>query len=696
MTTKTVLSCGSLLFFLLLGGCSGGGGDFTCTTDRPPTISSSPSTAATASYQYTYYVNAAFTCVPFVCNSIDGIILPQGASIDDFYDSISWTPGPELIGQSLQFRIATEPDSCGESATQTWSVTIHAPPAIASFSADRTAVSPGESVNLTAIFSGTGTIAGIGPVKSGVPVATPALETDTTFILSVANSAGTVTQQSLTIEVPATPVVEGFTATPAIVTIGYATLLEWRGSGDYSVATIDPGNIDVLGASAKSVSPSATTTYTLRLANNAGISTTASVTVVAVPAPIITSFTATQASTVFQGSVSLGGTFSNGGGLLERNDPAIGFVPVATIASGETVDSGALQRSTEFRLVVTNAAGTAATQNLLVPIVGPGTFQLAANQPIYPSRSSHSATKLRDGSVFIAGGLIDGASSVSTERFDPVNEIFTAGPDLLEGRHNQAASLLPDGRVLLVGGYRSDATRILNAEIFDPAANTIVSAGELPVVDLVAPKSVTLADGMVLIVHGSLGQGSEIFDQATGLFSSVGPLQTIHACIELASLFDANNRILVIDGSPSRSSEIFSPAAGSFTLTGPVAHNRCYFASATMQDGSVLITGGAGEAPAEIYDPQTGSYRNSGSTNHVSSQPVAVTLDNGQVLVVGGLTGGWDSPWAELFDPGSEQFVLTGGMLKGHRVHSATRLDDGRVLVVGGCYAPCPAELYTP
>ena len=59
------------------------------------------------------------------------------------------------------------------------------PPLIERFTSAASAVHVGESTELTAVFSGEGArIDGIGPVESGVPVATPPLARTTTFTLT--------------------------------------------------------------------------------------------------------------------------------------------------------------------------------------------------------------------------------------------------------------------------------------------------------------------------------------------------------------------------------------------------------------------------------------------------------------------------------------------------------------------------------
>src|SRR5205814_2309495 len=104
-------------------------------------------------------------------------------------------------------------------------------------------------------------------------------------------------------------------------------------------------------------------------------------------------------------------------------------------------------------------------------------------------RDSHTATKLTDGRVFIAGGRHMNRPTErpyahdSTEIFDPANSAFTVGPMLTTPRFDHSATLLPDGRVLLLGGmasveitaatYEAPVDVLSSGEIYDPATNTI-------------------------------------------------------------------------------------------------------------------------------------------------------------------------------------------------------------------------------
>ncbi|MCL4849901.1 MAG: hypothetical protein KJZ78_00785, partial [Bryobacteraceae bacterium] len=65
------------------------------------------------------------------------------------------------------------------------------------------------------------------------------------------------------------PVISSFTATPASIDSGNASTLAWSVSGATSLS-INQGVGTVTGAASKSVTPAATTTYTLTATNAAG------------------------------------------------------------------------------------------------------------------------------------------------------------------------------------------------------------------------------------------------------------------------------------------------------------------------------------------------------------------------------------------------------------------------------------------
>jgi Galactose oxidase, central domain len=104
-----------------------------------------------------------------------------------------------------------------------------------------------------------------------------------------------------------------------------------------------------------------------------------------------------------------------------------------------------------------------------------GTFTPTASMGT--ARSFHTATLLLDGRVLIAGGGNDSgpAAAVSgTEIYDPVRQTFTPSGDMNARRSGHTATLLPDGRVLIVGG-----DGVGSAELYDPSTGSFSTTGSV-------------------------------------------------------------------------------------------------------------------------------------------------------------------------------------------------------------------------
>jgi len=85
----------------------------------------------------------------------------------------------------------------------------------------------------------------------------------------------------------------------------------------------------------------------------------------------------------------------------------------------------------------------------------------------------HTATLLPDGTVLVAGGIgngevLDGVDPAiaTAELYDPRTRTWTATVSMDAARRNHTATLLPDGRVLVVGGYGAEGVAF-TAELSD-------------------------------------------------------------------------------------------------------------------------------------------------------------------------------------------------------------------------------------
>jgi hypothetical protein len=133
-----------------------------------------------------------------------------------------------------------------------------------------------------------------------------------------------------------------------------------------------------------------------------------------------------------------------------------------------------------------------------------GRFSAAGRMPLALGGSfggGQNTLLLLDGRVLIVGATGDGAELTTTIQFyDPATDEFTLGSSLPSPRQAHRIAPLPDGRVLILGGWGADAVgEADDAFFFDPSTGAFTATGPLTVQRL-APFVATLTDGRVLVV----------------------------------------------------------------------------------------------------------------------------------------------------------------------------------------------------
>jgi hypothetical protein len=351
--------------------------------------------------------------------------------------------------------------------------------------------------------------------------------------------------------------------------------------------------------------------------------------------------------------------------------PSVSLVPSPTAATGPshapTPDSLAHGRYTP-------------APDLLTPLFGPQTVRLL------------------DGRVLIYGPTL--ARATDGELFDPRSGEavhLDLPPDI------GSTALLPDGRVLMIGGS-PEPTKPGPSVLFDPETLAVEATAPQRI-----PRSgahlVALQDGRVLMLGGEPPHPdgdeqwtisrAELFDPSTSTWSLTGSLHSKRfSGSEAVALPDGrvlaatstvpNGLPVNVSGGGHTQYELFDPADGTWTVAltlergSPHANALPQFA---LPDGRVGFVKTVEQyAPSELstWDPRTKGWSDPvtlpGAVAH------EVVLDDGRVYLLGALDA--FTTWSAIFDPETHEIVGTGPT----RAWGANPvlLADGRILIVGG------------
>jgi N-acetylneuraminic acid mutarotase len=311
-------------------------------------------------------------------------------------------------------------------------------------------------------------------------------------------------------------------------------------------------------------------------------------------------------------------------------------------------------------------------------------------------RRDHTATVLPDGKVLIVGGgdRYSGAFS-HVDMYDPRSGAWSAAAPLLQARRSHTATLLPGGKILVVGGY-SGSTLLDSVELYDPSTRSWSFTNPLHQARL-DHTATLLPDGKVLVVGGYGEQASlasaEVYDPDTGTWSLTQPLTQARA--GHAAILLQGGKVLALGGeedilSPLYSAEVYDIVARQWSAARAMRRSRRLFTATLLPDGRILVAGGedASRTPlssAEVYTPDTGSS-STGAMLTSRALATATLLPGGKVLVAGGSRSLFDPPAvaAEVYDPATEVWSAAGWLTQAREEHTATLLPGGKVLVVGG------------
>jgi hypothetical protein len=163
------------------------------------------------------------------------------------------------------------------------------------------------------------------------------------------------------------------------------------------------------------------------------------------------------------------GTFSATGAMAERRERAM----AAPLPNGDVLVAGGRTAGESFT--------TVKTAEIYDPTAG--TFSSTGSMATTHQRGF--AVSLPDGDVMVGAGGIETLAKgeaqleilATTEIYDPATGEFSAGPELGTARWGAAAVSLPDGRILIAGGYGEVSPGVngtlMTSEFLDPETGAV-------------------------------------------------------------------------------------------------------------------------------------------------------------------------------------------------------------------------------
>ncbi|MCB1175129.1 MAG: hypothetical protein KDK39_16260 [Leptospiraceae bacterium] len=266
------------------------------------------------------------------------------------------------------------------------------------------------------------------------------------------------------------------------------------------------------------------------------------------------------------------------------------------------------------------------------------------------ARYYHQSTLLQDGRVLVSGGYDAQTSDAlsSLEIYNPSSQSFSLiSASFPSPIQNHTATLLQDGRVLIVGGSNASSVSQKWTYIYSPVTGSITVAADMNIARRYH-KAIRLNNGKVLVSGGnSSGAEAEVYDPVSNGWTTITNGTIVSSGHNLTLLSDG--RVLQTGGvSVANSTRIFSADGSSSIAAATMNISHQYHVAHTMSDGTVLVAGGAntaspqsiGDDPekgTEIYSPNDNTFTIGHNLALGREKSCLVQLKDGRIMIIGGI-----------------------------------------------------------
>ena len=395
--------------------------------------------------------------------------------------------------------------------------------------------------------------------------------------------------------------------------------------------------------------------------------------------------------------------------------------PPDASAEGD-LDGGADGGSDAGRQRATTDAGPDASQSwatgTCAPIKGVGLWEDGGSMAD-AERFGGTLTPLMNGDLLAVGGwpgmFVNDCGdpspdlALNTERYSVATGEWSVAAPMTVGRQYHTATRLLDGRILVAGsigaccGWQTATCgpTLASAELYAPDADMWIDVASMNIPRFWHTASL-LPDGRVLVAGGECTNTAEIYDPPANTWTETTPMNSARCEGLRSDGSDAIGSVLLPDGrvliagmrwdslSPTMSTEYYDPATATWSNGALPPHESGYLLMIPLPDGKVMVDmayGCSQSAPcalADVLDPVTDTWTSTQPFLPERREPAGTLLSNGLVLLAGGTDGDWSFPAANLFDESVGTWTQASSMEFSRKEMLVAPLPQASAMAVGG------------